>query len=518
MINIREPVQIELFDYYQSQMSPVAYTRLTSSYYAVFRSVILSLLPASELAEHFDPVFGAPTKELYSMAGLAVLQQFHTWTAEEASDAYMFDIRVHFALNLAGSDKISCCSRTVERYWKLIKEDDLASEIFDRVTAKLLKELGIEIDQQRLDSTHVFSDMATFARTKLMGVCIKRFLTQLKRHQLGAYNALPESLLTPYEKRANALFADAGNSTEKRSFLRQEVAEQMHYLIQHFSGNGKVENMDTYKKMVTVFNEQCEVVDNIEVLNSATAQDKKDITQDDKAENDKPTSDTPGNGTLESGSKKSKEGEFNDGPKVVVREKTGGNVIQNPSDPNATYDGHKGVGYQVQIAETSNPENDIQLVTSVLAQTAVESDANALLPILNDLENKNIMPGEMLADTLYGGDENVLAAEKLGVELVCPVPGPPPKKEPKKPTEKQLRLKRRREEQESEEWRKSYNPRAQIEGTIGSIKRRTSMVRLRYRGKDSVFSAIYLKLAGWNISRALKSVWMKSKLARIVSG
>ena len=63
------------------------------------------------------------------------------------------------------------------------------------------------------------------------------------------------------------------------------------------------------------------------------------------------------------------------------------------------------------------------------------------------------MPDEMLADTLYGGDDNVLAAEKLGVELVCPVPGPPPKTESKEPTEKQLRLKRRREEQESEEWR-----------------------------------------------------------------
>ena len=102
-------------------------------------------------------------------------------------------------------------------------------------------------------------------------------------------------------------------------------------------------------------------------------------------------------------------------------------------------------------------------------------------------EKKNILPEKILPDTLYGGDENVVNAQRMGVDVVSPVPGSPPKKEPLKLTIKQLRLKKRREEQETKEWRKGYNPRAQIKGTIGSVKRRTSMVRLRYRGKDSSF-------------------------------
>ena len=69
--------------------------------------------------------------------------------------------------------------------------------------------------------------------------------------------------------------------------------------------------------------------------------------------------------------------------------------------------------------------------------------------------------------------------------------------------------------QETERWRKKYNARAQLEGTIGSIKTRTGMVRLRYRGKKSVYSSMYLKIAGWNISRAAASAKIQEKIAAI---
>jgi hypothetical protein len=43
------------------------------------------------------------------------------------------------------------------------------------------------------------------------------------------------------------------------------------------------------------------------------------------------------------------------------------------------------------------------------------------------------------------------------------------------------------------------------------------MVRLRYRGQKSVFSAIELKLTGWNIARAQASEKMQLKLAKIIA-
>ena len=98
------------------------------------------------------------------MAGLILLKEFRNWTTSEATDAYLFDFRVQYALNI-GRDNITFCERTLERYMKIMRTDDLAIQIFNKVTAKLIEELGIAVTSQRLDSTHVFSDMATFGAT-----------------------------------------------------------------------------------------------------------------------------------------------------------------------------------------------------------------------------------------------------------------------------------------------------------------------------------------------------------------
>jgi len=97
--------------------------------------------------------------------------------------------------------------------------------------------------------------------------------------------------------------------------------------------------------------------------------------------------------------------------------------MQNPSEPDATYDGHKGPGNQVQLSETCNPENEVQLITCAIPQTAVEPDNNAVEPVLDTLEQTELLPDQMLADTHYCSDENVQKTEHRGVELVGPVSG-----------------------------------------------------------------------------------------------
>ena len=59
------------------------------------------------------------------------------------------------------------------------------------------------------------------------------------------------------------------------------------------------------------------------------------------------------------------------------KEKPGGRILVNPSDRDATLDGHKGTGYQVQLAETRGESNEVQLILRVEPQGAVESDSKA---------------------------------------------------------------------------------------------------------------------------------------------
>ena len=528
MRTLVNPQQTRLFDPFDGVLTPKARRRLLDSWPGVFRHVLLELMPAEALAEHFDAAMGRPSKELYSMAGLIFLAEYFDWTKDEALNAYCFHMDVHYALNLEPvAQELSM--RTLERNIARFKNDALAEAVMADVTVRLVELLGIKIDTQRLDSTHIFSDMARFGRTRLMGVAIKRFLTQLKRHDLGAYEGLDDALRQRYAPGVNQLFADTAKDSESRRLLRQQVAEDMHILVKQFADHPKHADKTTYQAMERIFYEQCNV-------------------QEDK---------------------------------VTVKTKTGGNVMQNPSDPDATYDGHKGPGYQAQLSETCHPDNDVQLITCAIPQTAAEADSDAVEPVLDDLEHNALLPEQLLGDTHYCSDENVQQAAQRGVELVGPVSGSEKSKEEAsyerltiddfdidehteevkccpaghkpdtsvpdeqtgktttvmpasacsgcdfyeqcpvekckgqyrlKHSAKQRRLAARRREENTEVFGQRYKIRGGIEGTNSGVKRVTGLGQLRVRGRPAVFHAIYLKVAGWNMRRAM----VCAKLRKIV--
>ena len=532
MIKIKDPKQGMLFDPYANVLSDTNQKALLKSWPGVFRHVILQLMPVDTISQHFSSRFGRPTKELFSMAGLILLAEFNDWTWEEALTAYRFHLNVQYALNLTpGSNEIS--RATYFRYLKIYIDDELAAGIMNDVTRQLVKDCEIKVREQRLDSTHIFSNMASFGRTRMMGVTVKRFLIQVRRIASKVYDSLDKELIKRYTPGENKLFGGKGKSEEHRRLQRQQVAEDMHQLIMLFGDDSRFNKTKSYKMLEAVFYQQCEVKEE----------------------------------------------------KVIIRKNTGGNVIQNPSDPDATYDGHKGQGYQVQLSETCASENEVQLITCTIPETAVESDAAALPKVLENLEEQALLPESILADTLYGSDENVCKAEKHGVEIVSPTKeydkkesesekpydsltlddfvideqteevvtcpaGIEPKCSTHNPldgktttimpeeacmscvfsdecpirksrgqyrmehTARQRRLAARRREENTDVFRERYQRRAGIEGTNSGLKRRVGLARLRVRGKAHVFSSIWNKITGWNIQRAAACTKMQKIVAQ----
>lgn len=219
--------------------------------------------------------------------------------------------------------------------------------------------------------------------------------------------------------------------------------------------------------------------------------------------------------------------------------------------------------YQVQVMKTYSRGEDggkgLNLITHVAVERAHESDANALLPARESAKERELVPKEVLADSLYGGDENVEKAKEMGIEVVTPVMGRkhddekklsvadfeknaegeiircPLGKEPKKVrhegehhtvifacesyagcpafdkcpvkkgkrgnylhyADKQIRLAERRSQEETAEFRDRYRYRAGVEGTMSAFDRLTGVKRLRVRGLYAV-----LKAVGLNIFRA----------------
>lgn len=364
MKNIVDPQQSWLFDQDLACYSDLARRELVEGWPGVFRRCLLELMPAEEVGEHFSEELGRPTKELYSVCGLLLLMEFHDWTVEQASSAYMFDGRILYALNL-GRDNQSMSSRTVERYQQILRHDKLAHEIMNRVTNRLVELLDIEVDQLRLDSTHVFSNMASFGRTRLMLTASRRFLIQVKRHEPEKYSALPEALRERYEKNGWSF----SKGSRKGGPTREEAATDMHTLIAAFEHDEEIVKRSSFQAMLRIFTEQCEIIED----------------------------------------------------KVRIREKTGIRTMQNPSDPGATYDPVKGPGYQVQTAETCSDKNKTQLIVSAIPQTACEHDQEAVEPIVSDLQSNGFTPTDIVADTAYGGDKNYCHCAEQDIKLTAPV-------------------------------------------------------------------------------------------------
>jgi hypothetical protein len=77
--------------------------------------------------------------------------------------------------------------------------------------------------------------------------------------------------------------------------------------------------------------------------------------------------------------------------KVEVRKAPGGDIVVNPSDPDATLDGHKGSGYQIQLSETCSPDNETQLIVSAIPEQAHQSDSDAMKKVLDDLHENGLL-------------------------------------------------------------------------------------------------------------------------------
>lgn len=244
--------------------------------------------------------------------------------------------------------------------------------------------------------------------------------------------------------------------------------------------------------------------------------------------------------------------------------------LQNPSDPFAGYDAHKGQGYQVQVMETYCPdeairEETLNLITHVEVEPAHISDVHALIPALESTIDRGLAPKEVLADSLYGSDENIERAEELGVKVIAPVMGtlkeetlnladfpqtataviaacpqgyaPVKYKRGKKGTcsvafasghcnecpllercpvkagkkhhhlrftLKALRIAGPRVREHTQEFREKYRWRSGVESTFSEMDRKTGIKRLRVRGLSAVGYCARLKAIGINLFRAAR--------------
>ncbi len=523
MIRTNDHDQLLLFDPWK-YLSPKRRGLLDQSWSGLFRNEILRQLPVNELKANFSKVMGRPTKELYTMLGVILLQQAHNLTDEETIFQLAFNIQWHYALNITDeSDEAKYFSlKTLWNFRQLVIENKLDSILFDKVSDRLAKCFNVNTDKQRIDSVHIKSNMRRLGRISIFSTSIHKFLVNLKRKYSSLFGEINTQVIGKYfADKSLACFSLVKPSDSPKTL--KDVSNDLFELVEQFKGNSHVTEMYSYKLLNRVLSEQC----NIE--------------------------------------------ETGDGRKVEIKKpkEIPSDSLQNPSDPDATYSGHKGQGYQVQIMETYSDTDDkekkgktLNLITHVSVEKASESDAHALIPAIETVMERDLHPKEVLADSLYGSDENCEISKSKDVDLIsptmgaikgdsvtladfdildkgqiekcpqghspiftknkkeritqgfevatcaeCPMVEACPVKEGKKYyylrySRKSARLARRRHFESTDKFKDIYRWRAEVEATMSEYDKRTGVKRLRVRGFDAVRFAATLKAVAVNIFRA----------------
>ena len=506
---------------------------LDTGWPGLFQKHLLNRLPVDLLARNFKEFRGRPTKEFYTILGGQVLQQMLDLTDDEARDALLFRADWQYALDITdpSDENLYVSDRTWRTYRQICISEGIDMAVFGELTDTLCQAFCVDTSKQRLDSTHILSNMRTMGRVGLFVATIRKFLKKLARIRKAAYAGLTPQLIERYMgKDSDGCFSRVKPSESARTLT--QVAEDLMLLVEQFLANDTIRKWPEYQLLERVLREQCTVT---------------------------------GSG-LEA--------------KVAVKppREVSSDCLQNPSDPDAGYDAYKGSGYQAQLMETYQPQENRDpktpnLITYVEAEGAHKQDTNALQPAIEDTARRECCPAQLLCDTLYGSDENVQEAQGKGVTVIAPVGGhttpksltlglftsdphtsfitrcpeghaPIKVRRTKKNrlcaifsretclsctrhsdcpvtvgkkaaslyyNKAKLRCACRRIREQTPEFNNTYRWRSGIEGTNSHLKLDTGASRLRVRGLPAVHFAITLKALGLNIMRCAQA--MKARIA-----
>lgn len=363
----KTPPQRPLFAV-ENRMDEVKRLRLERTWAHPFRSHALPLIDEEKFARFFHVDNGRPNKSARLIVSVLVLKEIFDLTDNEALEQLEWNTAWHYALDVLPEDAHTC-QKTLHNFRVLLLDDEGAG-LFESTTARLIEAAGLRTGRQRQDSTHIVSNIKLLTRLGLFVQTTTQFLEALRKEHPRLCEQIPYELLHRYLDR-EGYFADARSSEAPRRL--SQTALDVHALVVRFGEHGVVSAMESFALLLRLYTDQC------------APPTTKDATR------------------------------------IELLEKPSSSSLQSPSDPDVTY-GHKGKGYEVQLAETCVAENPFQVVTAVSVNGANESDQHQVVPALEQIERTcGTAPDEMHGDAGYGSGENILRAKEHGTALQVPI-------------------------------------------------------------------------------------------------
>jgi hypothetical protein len=355
-------------------LSPRLRDRLESSWAHLFKKEVLPLLIKNE--DQYAMLYGKTGRPNFSVArilGLCLLQEFNDLSDQQALDAFSFDIRWRYALDVSDEEDYLSRRSLVEFRRRLAAKDPemkLVRNVFDTVRDRAIKKLDISTSDQRVDSTHVISNIQTRGRLALFSNTIALFLKSLTEDQ---FSKVPNAIQQWYTAKSEGWF---GLGPAEQRVKLQELAEYLYELIVIFGNDNDLKSNEPYQLLDRLLREQCEL------RNNSSSNEESS--------------------------------------KIQIKKNSEGETLQSPYDPDASY-GHKGAGYSVHITETCNNSEKTEIITDYEVHGAARSDIGKALSVVERLDDAGIKPETIFADGGYPSVPSALKITEKQIEFIAPV-------------------------------------------------------------------------------------------------
>jgi muramidase (phage lysozyme) len=335
-----------------------------------FYELIFCNIREEDFACLYSTIESRPNAPVNCLVGALLLMARRRWSYSELFQQIRFDLLTKTALGLQHLDEMPFIEATIFNFQNRLNDyfadsgNNLLEKAFDGLTARQMRELGIKSDIQRADSFQAGSNIRNYTRLQLlveMLIRVHRVLTEEDKQQFA-------ELFAPYVAKTSGKYIysltpdDLPGKLEEIGRAYNRIATE---ISPRYAELGIFATFNrVYAEHFTVVNEAIVVRPNV------------DMTSD---------------------------------------------SLQSPDDEDATYrkKGNKEHrGQVVNIVETANPDNKLNLIVDVAVDANNVDDGQMLNERFDGLKAKTPALNELHTDGGYPSEDNDVKCRELGITMV----------------------------------------------------------------------------------------------------
>ena len=328
-----------------------------SEYYTFYKLIFCNIKEAL-FSKLYSDKKSRPNAPINAMVASLILMHRYNWTYEQLFEHIQFHILVKIALGLDSIDDMPFCPATLFNFQNRLAKhfiqtgENLLEQVFDQLTEKQLKTLKLKTSIQRTDSFAAASNIRNYSRLQLLielVIRIYRILSNKDKKRFVKH-------FQPYINKTSGQYIYPLQACDIPHEI--EKIAKLYYWIDHNLKSSYAE-YDIFKTFERVYSEQFKIV-----------QQKIEIK-----------------------------------PPAQITSSS----VQSPDDLDATYrnkDGKNLRGQSINIVETANPDNQINLITDVSTNPLNKDDSKVLHERLDTIKEKIPDLKELHFDGAYGSTDN----------------------------------------------------------------------------------------------------------------